>query len=103
MSLIVTQDGVAGLNFEHSWGDGVAVLRYFEDIYKDTTDNSQVNADTSISEVPSDQIKKLSKSRRFIILFNHSLYILIVIFKLVKEMSHRDAKIKHLNEVEKEL
>lgn len=29
-SLIVAGDGLAGLNFEHSWGDGVAVLRYFQ-------------------------------------------------------------------------
>lgn len=29
-SLIVTKDGVAGINFEHSWGDGVAILRYFQ-------------------------------------------------------------------------
>lgn len=36
-SLIVTRDGLAGLNFEHSWGDGVAVLRFFQDIYAETT------------------------------------------------------------------
>ncbi|XP_031846888.2 carnitine palmitoyltransferase 2 isoform X1 [Nomia melanderi] len=34
-SLIVTQDGYAGINFEHSWGDGVAVLRFFNDIKDD--------------------------------------------------------------------
>ncbi|XP_058056440.1 carnitine O-palmitoyltransferase 2, mitochondrial-like [Anopheles bellator] len=27
----------AGINFEHSWGDGVAVLRYFQEIFKETT------------------------------------------------------------------
>lgn len=37
-TLIVCADGTSGLNFEHSWGDGVAVLRYFQDISKDTTD-----------------------------------------------------------------
>ncbi|XP_041988036.1 carnitine O-palmitoyltransferase 2, mitochondrial [Aricia agestis] len=36
ISLIVTKDGVSGVNFEHSWGDGVAVLRYIEDIYAET-------------------------------------------------------------------
>lgn len=36
-SLIVCKDGNAGINFEHSWGDGVAVLRYFNEIYKETT------------------------------------------------------------------
>ncbi|XP_054005673.1 carnitine O-palmitoyltransferase 2, mitochondrial [Hylaeus anthracinus] len=34
-SLIVTQDGYAGVNFEHSWGDGVAVLRFFNDVKND--------------------------------------------------------------------
>lgn len=47
-SLIVAQDGVAGVNFEHSWGDGVAVLRYFQDIYKDSTNNPRINATTSV-------------------------------------------------------
>lgn len=36
-TLIVCADGTSGLNFEHSWGDGVAVLRYFQDISKDTS------------------------------------------------------------------
>ncbi|XP_033341402.1 carnitine palmitoyltransferase 2 [Megalopta genalis] len=34
-SLIVAQDGYAGINFEHSWGDGVAVLRFFNDVKSD--------------------------------------------------------------------
>ncbi|XP_051164325.1 carnitine O-palmitoyltransferase 2, mitochondrial-like isoform X2 [Leptopilina boulardi] len=34
-SLIITKDGYAGVNFEHSWGDGVAILRYFQDIKAD--------------------------------------------------------------------
>ncbi|XP_008217123.1 carnitine O-palmitoyltransferase 2, mitochondrial isoform X1 [Nasonia vitripennis] len=37
-SLIVSKDGFAGINFEHSWGDGVAVLRYFQDIKKDISE-----------------------------------------------------------------
>lgn len=36
LSLIVCKDGTAAINFEHSWGDGVAVLRYFNEIYKET-------------------------------------------------------------------
>lgn len=48
-SLIVAKDGVAGVNFEHSWGDGVAVLRYFQDIYKDTTTNPRVSHSTNVS------------------------------------------------------
>jgi len=33
--LIVLPNGTAALNFEHSWGDGVAVLRYFNEVAKD--------------------------------------------------------------------
>lgn len=36
-SLIVSKDGYAGINFEHSWGDGVAVLRYFQDVKADVS------------------------------------------------------------------
>jgi carnitine O-palmitoyltransferase 2 len=35
-SLIVTKNGKASVNFEHSWGDGVAVLRYVNEIVKDS-------------------------------------------------------------------
>lgn len=47
-TLIVAKDGVAGVNFEHSWGDGVAVLRYFQDIYKDSTVNPRINISTNV-------------------------------------------------------
>eukprot|EP00924_Labyrinthula_sp_SR-Ha-C_P006992 maker-scaffold_8-snap-gene-6.12-mRNA-1 protein AED:0.02 eAED:0.02 QI:253/1/1/1/1/1/3/57/659 len=32
--LIVTKNGKVSVNFEHSWGDGVAVLRYFNAVYQ---------------------------------------------------------------------
>nr|XP_012229216.1 PREDICTED: LOW QUALITY PROTEIN: carnitine O-palmitoyltransferase 2, mitochondrial [Linepithema humile] len=37
-SLIVSKDGYGGINFEHSWGDGVAVLRYFQDVKSDISE-----------------------------------------------------------------
>lgn len=36
-SLIVAKDGTSAINFEHSWGDGVAVLRLFNEVYKEIT------------------------------------------------------------------
>ncbi|XP_030423526.1 carnitine O-palmitoyltransferase 2, mitochondrial-like isoform X1 [Gopherus evgoodei] len=36
-SLIITSDGTAGVNFEHSWGDGVAVLRFVNEVYRNST------------------------------------------------------------------
>ncbi len=34
-SLLLTKNAHAAVNFEHAWGDGVAVLRYFNEMYKD--------------------------------------------------------------------
>jgi carnitine O-palmitoyltransferase 2 len=48
-SLILTKDGTAGINFEHSWGDGVAVLRYFTDMFKDSTNQPQIHPETKPS------------------------------------------------------
>lgn len=31
--LVVTENAKAAVNFEHAWGDGVAVLRYFNEVY----------------------------------------------------------------------
>lgn len=41
-SIIITRDGHASINFEHSWGDGVAILRFFNDTFGDTTKNPQI-------------------------------------------------------------
>ena len=34
LNLIVTANGRAGVNWEHAWGDGVAVLYYFNEVHK---------------------------------------------------------------------
>lgn len=36
--MIVSKEGLGAINFEHSWGDGVAILRLFNEIYKDSTE-----------------------------------------------------------------
>jgi len=41
-SLIVAADGNAAVNFEHSWGDGVAVMRFFNEVLKDSTEKARV-------------------------------------------------------------
>jgi hypothetical protein len=48
-SLIIAKDGTAGINFEHSWGDGVAVLRYFTDMFNDSEKKPWVHPDTKPS------------------------------------------------------
>ena len=34
--LIVAANGRSAVNFEHAWGDGVAVLRYFNEVFEDS-------------------------------------------------------------------
>ncbi|XP_061681883.1 carnitine O-palmitoyltransferase 2, mitochondrial isoform X2 [Syngnathoides biaculeatus] len=48
-SIIVASDGHAAINFEHSWGDGVAVLRLLNEIFRDTTRKPQVHPDSASS------------------------------------------------------
>eukprot|EP00123_Amoebidium_parasiticum_P014942 comp22712_c0_seq1/m.35267 comp22712_c0_seq1/g.35267 ORF comp22712_c0_seq1/g.35267 comp22712_c0_seq1/m.35267 type:complete len:659 (-) comp22712_c0_seq1:615-2591(-) len=35
-SMIVLPDGMAAVNFEHAWGDGISVLRYINEVYADS-------------------------------------------------------------------
>lgn len=58
-SLIVTKDGYSGVNFEHAWGDGVAVLRYVQDIKKDSEEKPQVNNETRLTDVSIDEVYRL--------------------------------------------
>ncbi|XP_017058068.1 carnitine O-palmitoyltransferase 2, mitochondrial [Drosophila ficusphila] len=46
ISLLISADGTTAINFEHSWGDGVAVLRYFNELYKDTLNQPYVSTET---------------------------------------------------------
>jgi len=40
----MTPKGDSSVTFEHSWGDGVAVMSYFNAIYKDSNENPAVNS-----------------------------------------------------------
>ena len=39
-SLVISGSGKAAINFEHSWGDGVAIVRFMNEIYKDSLKHS---------------------------------------------------------------
>lgn len=66
LQIIVTQNGKAGINFEHTGVDGHTVLRYVSDIYTDSilsfaqTINSNAptlwNAGTTVSDVQADLV-----------------------------------------------
>lgn len=46
-SLIVTENGKAAVNFEHSWGDGVAVVRFLDEVFAASNASPVVQAATS--------------------------------------------------------
>ena len=61
-TLIVNGRGKACVNFEHSWGDGVAVLRYFNDIFNDSIDRPGVHPTTTAAPVDSaSAVRELGK------------------------------------------
>ena len=48
--LIICKDGKAAVNFEHAWGDGVAVLRFFNEVIKQALSTQCKGAVCSISQ-----------------------------------------------------
>uniref|UniRef100_A0A1I8QD12 Choline/carnitine acyltransferase domain-containing protein n=1 Tax=Stomoxys calcitrans TaxID=35570 RepID=A0A1I8QD12_STOCA len=64
LSMLLTADGTAAINFEHSWGDGVAVLRYFNEVFKETMNRPFVSTDDlkSITQLPvnTDKVRHLN-------------------------------------------
>ncbi|CAD5218507.1 unnamed protein product [Bursaphelenchus okinawaensis] len=56
--LIVDGNGQATINFEHSWGDGVAVLRLIEESYRDTQRMNWIDPNNRPKE-NSDGVQKL--------------------------------------------
>lgn len=59
LSVIVDKSGTTGINFEHSWGDGVAVLRYFNEIYKDMSNKPFVTPETKYVQGVESTVHKL--------------------------------------------
>lgn len=60
VSLLMTSQGDAAVNFEHSWGDGVAVMSYFNAIFHDSNDNPAVQTKDVATAEP--QVTKLGEA-----------------------------------------
>lgn len=58
-SLIITRDGHAAINFEHSWGDGVAILRLFNEAFYDSSNNAQLTGPLQNVESSHVKVKRL--------------------------------------------
>ncbi|XP_053718488.1 carnitine O-palmitoyltransferase 2, mitochondrial [Synchiropus splendidus] len=59
-SIILAKDGQAAINFEHSWGDGVAVLRFQNEIFKDTTEKPLVHPGSATQVDSASSVRRLS-------------------------------------------
>lgn len=57
-SLIVTRSGKVAVNFEHSWGDGVCVLRMCNDVHAAVT-RSSANAQAEVASVQAQTVSAL--------------------------------------------
>lgn len=72
--LIVDRNGTATINYEHSWGDGLAIGRLLELTYKDSIKHRFVSPDTLNSSVGSESVRKLGKRpRRLVVGSNETL------------------------------
>nr|XP_061790273.1 carnitine O-palmitoyltransferase 2, mitochondrial-like [Nerophis lumbriciformis] len=60
LSVIVARDGHAAINFEHSWGDGVAVLRFLNEIFSDSTRRPAVAPGSPGAGGPTPDARRLS-------------------------------------------
>ncbi|XP_071784291.1 carnitine O-palmitoyltransferase 2, mitochondrial-like [Asterias amurensis] len=61
IQVILCKNGMMGVNFEHAWGDGVAVLRFFNEVYKDNSENPAVGAESvPSSEDASQNVQRMN-------------------------------------------
>ena len=60
LQLIVSRNGRAAINFEHSWGDGVSVLRFANEVVEDTQQNAVVPKQTTVSSSPPALVQELA-------------------------------------------
>lgn len=59
----MSKDGVAAINFDHSWGDGVAVLRFIQETFKDTTKKPRIHSNTNTVDCsPDEMVRKLGNT-----------------------------------------
>ncbi|XP_066478950.1 carnitine O-palmitoyltransferase 2, mitochondrial isoform X2 [Tiliqua scincoides] len=60
-NLILSKDGTAAIHFEHSWGDGVAVLRFQNEVFKDSVQSPAITPESQPAAVDSSKaVQKLN-------------------------------------------
>lgn len=59
--MILSKDAWAGVTFEHAWGDGVAVLRFFNEIHQDSkTHNWSNNSESQQPKSPPSRLGNIN-------------------------------------------
>uniref|UniRef100_H2ZEX2 Choline/carnitine acyltransferase domain-containing protein n=1 Tax=Ciona savignyi TaxID=51511 RepID=H2ZEX2_CIOSA len=61
-TILVAGNGDAALNFEHAWGDGVAVMRFFNEVFFDSTTKPSILHDTTL---PSEDLSECFQQLHF--------------------------------------
>lgn len=92
----MSKDGHAAVNFEHAWGDGVAVLRYVQDIYKDSRENAFVSPGTKPYDDDIQNVTRLGNIYYYKILIDCKLKILkdLLILSLIHDLySYKNASV----------
>lgn len=58
----MTRDGQSALNFEHAWGDGVAVMSYFNEVAKEINEKPFIHPDSKPANIDASQhVRRLGK------------------------------------------
>lgn len=66
-SLLIAKDGTTSVNFEHSWGDGVAVMRYCNDVCKEVKTKPFATGSGSLGTSGAnvqDAVRRIGESKR---------------------------------------
>ncbi|CAH2310871.1 carnitine O-palmitoyltransferase 2, mitochondrial [Pelobates cultripes] len=59
-SIIMTQDGTAAVNLEHSWREGMTIIRFQNEVFRDSTQKPAISPQTLPAKVDSSQaVQKL--------------------------------------------
>ena len=66
-SIIVDPEGHAAVNFEHAWGDGVAVIRFFNEVYKESISSEVLPEEEATDDFAKDEYRSTTSALEFVL------------------------------------
>ena len=66
-SIIVDPEGHAAVNFEHAWGDGVAVIRFFNEVYKESISSEVLPEEEANDDFAKDEYRSTTSALEFVL------------------------------------